>query len=895
MVPTSPLTHRFVSSKLHKGRVHDHLRAGTVTTAFNAFQYPTRSHHLVRFIRAETSTISTASVLKPNTSVTTYGLPSDVLLGNGRAMSDEVSRARRVQQQVQMRMAQKSTLPRQNGSASHYAKSDYGGSSTMKYHTVTPNYSSKSSYMYSGAQTMGPRVAQKPGFSSQSVGPDLHRISVGGGGGGGGSFFREDIRMGGYQGGYQGGYKGGYQGGYQGGFQGGVVQQRPGALSVNAVQHHTAQVNPWTVDTSDGDSMISERDATYGGQYSQSAVNGYTTQIRGGTMIAAPTMTRSLSGTLSRGGGMAGGEMQQEFTQQHSFKGPAQRTLNRMTLRNRQSMGSVSGQQIMQGGSIYGGGGDRVDGGFISSGVSSVSQAIQRKGTMSRAMSMRSMKSVGKGVDIFDEQMEMGGMGSFSGINSLDMPGAIQNLNDPDPELQVLGAAYIQHECYNNKDAKDQVRRLKGISELVKLFNSENQEVQRYATGATRNLIYENMDNKVALIEEGGILHLVEALKDSDEELNKNITGILWNLSSKDNLKEKLARETLPELTDKILIPLTGSSEGVQHSASEADIFYNTTGCIRNMSSVSEKTRQQMRETHGLVDSLVGYVDGSLKENKTEDKGVENAVCVLRNLSYQLYSEMPPSAMMRLEGPTRAEGSGKGEAIGCFTPQSRKSQNSKNQDLSTFTEVARVPKGVEWLWHPQVVGLYKRVLDQCEINSTTREAAAGALQNITAGDKRWASVLSRVALEQERILPVLLVNLRTSNDLELRSLTGLLRNLSRHAKDKNDMATKVVNNLVSRLPDDGYQKEPSSEVTINICGVLNNLVVCSSVAARDITFFDGLPKLIAIKNSHDSSSGKMKAAKAAATVLSNMFQYKKLHKDYKAKGFTRPDFADMCI
>lgn len=38
-------------------------------------------------------------------------------------MSDEMSRARRVQQQVQMRMAEKSTLPRQNGSASHYAKS----------------------------------------------------------------------------------------------------------------------------------------------------------------------------------------------------------------------------------------------------------------------------------------------------------------------------------------------------------------------------------------------------------------------------------------------------------------------------------------------------------------------------------------------------------------------------------------------------------------------------------------------------------------------------------------------------------------------------------------------------------------------------------------------------
>ncbi len=54
-------------------------------------------------------------------------------------------------------------------------------------------------------------------------------------------------------------------------------------------------------------------------------------------------------------------------------------------------------------------------------------------------------------------------------------------------------------------------------------------------------------------------------------------------------------------------------------------------------------------------------------------------------------------------------------------------------------------------------------------------------------DLQWASVLSRVALEEERMLPVLLDLLRTNNELELRSLTGLIRNLSRHAKDKTDM------------------------------------------------------------------------------------------------------------
>ena len=69
------------------------------------------------------------------------------------------------------------------------------------------------------------------------------------------------------------------------------------------------------------------------------------------------------------------------------------------------------------------------------------------------------------------------------------------------------------------------------------------------------------------------------------------------------------------------------------------------------------------------------------------------------------------------------------------------SRQRKDKDLSTFTEVARVPKGMEWLWHPQIVSLYNRILRQCEINAITREAACGALQNITAGDKRVSGLV----------------------------------------------------------------------------------------------------------------------------------------------------------
>uniref|UniRef100_A0A3B4GUI6 Plakophilin 3 n=1 Tax=Pundamilia nyererei TaxID=303518 RepID=A0A3B4GUI6_9CICH len=714
------------------------------------------------------------TALQPNTSVSTYALPSEIKVGNGGSVSDDSAKARRVQQQIQMRLAEKSTLPRQNGSTSHYAMS-------VKYNTHNPSFSSKSSFMYSGSRTIS---------------------------------HTQMIKL---------------------------------KISTHSMQPMPMQMRGWGVDNSDAGSLVSERDATYGRSYAQSAVNGYSSQMMqgGGSSGFQSTMRRSLSGTLSRGGGVPAGGT--EIVQQQSFKGPAHRTISRITNRNRMS------------GSIYGG------------------------GTMSRAMSVKSMQSVGRGMDIYDGQMELGA--SMGNLSELDMQTAVQYLTEEDPSLQALGAAYIQHQCYNDKDSKIQVRQLGGIGDLVQLFNSQDPEVRRYATGATRNIIYENQENKSALIEKDGIQELVKALEENDDELRKNITGIFWNLSSKENLKEKLAKATLPTLAQKILVPLSKNEMGrtahtdsdteiPPESPSETEIFCNATGCLRNLSSVNEKTRRSMRETNGIVESLVNYIKACLKTNR----GVENSVCILRNLSYQLYSELPSSVLARIE-PNRDQDNGLGESIGCFTPQSRKTKTQ----FQILGQVAKMPNGMEWLWHPDILKVYHELLKNCEINSNTREAAAGALQNITAGDKRWPAVLSDMALDKERMLPTIVDMVpRSAKDTELRSLTGFLRNLSRHTDDKDDMAKKTVNTLVDKLPMNGNQKCPSSESVVNICGIFNNLVTGSMSAARDIAQFDGLPKLMSIHNSQTSSLEKNKASTAAATVLSNMYHYKKLHRQYQS-------------
>ncbi|XP_060899075.1 plakophilin-3-like [Labrus mixtus] len=593
------------------------------------------------------------------------------------------------------------------------------------------------------------------------------------------------------------------------------------------------------------------------------------------------TLRRCLSGTLSK----------EEPPSQYIYKGPSHRTISRITNRQQHyhQQSSATGHE----GWVGSGRGVTMAGeGWGTQGQQDVYRDNHVIGTgqyqanlnLHRAASLHSLKSAGKVLDISDGA-SVHSNDALEEMQVLDMATAVRYLSEEDAALQVLGAAYIQHQCYHSNIAKNQVHALHGVPALVQLFSSDNQEVQRFATGAMRNLIFENTDNKSALVNAGGVMRLVSILNKPDEELRKTITGVLWNLSSRDNLKEKLSNEALTELTEKVLIPLCSS---MPLSTSEREIFNNTTGCLRNLSSVSERTRRTMRDMPGLVDSLVSYIK---QEETVDDKGLENSLCVMRNLSYQLYMELPSSVRFRLEG--REAASRDNEAIGCFTVYSKK--NTKlNQSPFIMSEVSQQPKGSEWLWHPKVVVLYKFILLNSNSNSAIREAAIGALQNVTAGETRWSSVLSCVIMDQERMLPLLLDLLDTHSETELRSLTGLLRNLAKHYSDK-DIAKNMVNMLVSKLPSDGFQKEPSSEVVINICGALNHLVTCSSLAAHEISYFNGLPKLVGIKTSHDTSYGSLNAARAASTVLCNMFQYNKLHKNYKLKGFGRQDFIDGTI
>ncbi|KAG7246625.1 hypothetical protein CRUP_027247, partial [Coryphaenoides rupestris] len=95
---------------------------------------------------------------------------------------------------------------------------------------------------------------------------------------------------------------------------------------------------------------------------------------------------------------------------------------------------------------------------------------------------------------------------------------------------------------------------LHGIPKLLRLLpGDDSEEVQRAAAGALRNLVYQNNDNKMEVKEHQGI-------------------------------KEHLCREGFSVLTDNVLVPCSGLSEGdnpKDELLADTNTFHNATGCLR--------------------------------------------------------------------------------------------------------------------------------------------------------------------------------------------------------------------------------------------------------------------------------------------------------------------------
>nr|AAK64215.1 ARVCF isoform A2 [Mus musculus] len=484
-----------------------------------------------------------------------------------------------------------------------------------------------------------------------------------------------------------------------------------------------------------------------------------------------------------------------------------------------------------------------------------------------------------------------------------ELPEVLAMLRHPVDPVKANAAAYLQHLCFENEGIKRRVRQLRGLPLLVALLDHPRAEVRRRACGALRNLSYgRDTDNKAAIRDCGGVPALVRLLRAArDNEVRELVTGTLWNLSSYEPLKMVIIDHGLQTLTHEVIVPHSGwelepNEDSKPRDAEWTTVFKNTSGCLRNVSSDGAEARRRLRECEGLVDALLHALQSAVGRKDTDNKSVENCVCIMRNLSYHVHKEVPGAdryqeAEPGIPGSTTSQRRRKDDAS-CFGGKKAKGKkdaemdrNFDTLDLPKRTEAA---KGFELLYQPEVVRLYLSLLTESR-NFNTLEAAAGALQNLSAGNWTWATYI-RATVRKERGLPVLVELLQSETDKVVRAVAIALRNLSLDQRNKDLIGSYAMTELVRNVRNAQAPAHPSAhleeDTVVAVLNTIHEIVSDSLDNARSLLQARGVPALVALV----ASSQSVREAKAASHVLQTVWSYKELRGALQRDGWTKSRF-----
>lgn len=471
-----------------------------------------------------------------------------------------------------------------------------------------------------------------------------------------------------------------------------------------------------------------------------------------------------------------------------------------------------------------------------------------------------------------------------NGVNTseLTLKEAVDFLSHSEENFQQWGATFIQHNTVKDDQVKQEVSQLGGVPPLVALLRSPYPGVCQAAAGALRNLVFKNQANKQEVQDCGGIGKALQLLKETDStETQKQVTGLLWNLSSTDELKSELIATALPALTDNVIVPFTCWSDNTANNNIHPEVFYNATGCLRNLSCGQKEDRDAMRVCPGLIDSLVSYTQSCVAEENPDDKSVENSTCILHNLSYQLEAEArecfsnyyPPES-----APKKAPAT-----TGCFSPKSSKAQKEFTFDRKPDS----APTGMMWLSHPKTMQTYLSLLGSSQKDGTL-EACCGALQNLTASRDLGSVAMSQILVQKLGVLQYMAPLMKSPSQNLQKTAISLLSNLSKTSWLQSPMAKQVLPELTSILINGPRKMGNSDETTAAVCNMVQGLMSADSEVAKKSLSSD----LISAVADLSEDGAYPKGSKAAALLLHSLWNDKSLQGALKKMGFTKALFIN---
>ncbi|XP_077429267.1 plakophilin-1 [Vanacampus margaritifer] len=498
-------------------------------------------------------------------------------------------------------------------------------------------------------------------------------------------------------------------------------------------------------------------------------------------------------------------------------------------------------------------------------------------------------------VDTLTKQSKLPGKGDSgssgnSALADISMKEAVEFLSNEDIKYQHCGASYIQHNTFIDDKAKQEVLKCKGIAPLVALLNSPNSSLSQTASAALRNLTFKNNDNKEEIQRCGGIASAVALLRETDSpEIQKQLTGLLWNLSSANSLKTDLLKSTMPVLMERVILPYTTSPERGTASGPDHESFYHATGCLRNLSSAKQNNRQTMRKCRGLVDSLVAHLQDCVDAGRTDDKCVENCVCILHNLTFELEAESPAlfnriTALAKPVGPVDIQDDA--GPIGCFSPPTSKSSDTKRYFDFPVVEDPN-PTGAGWLIHSKTLQNYLSLLDSSH-RDETQEACCGALQNLTAQDSIVSNIMSQTVVQKLDGLQVITPLLKSNKITLQRNAVALVRNFSKNPNLQGILAHKVLPELLGLLSAGTKEGNESDDTLAMACQTANILVTKEPESGKRL-LNGGL-----INSLKELSQNRYfpKSSKSASVFLYHLWSDKDIQNLLKRQGMNKSSFVN---
>ncbi|XP_059383270.1 plakophilin-1 isoform X2 [Carassius carassius] len=476
----------------------------------------------------------------------------------------------------------------------------------------------------------------------------------------------------------------------------------------------------------------------------------------------------------------------------------------------------------------------------------------------------------------------LGVSGADGSVPNITLKEAVDYLSHSDTSHQLCGASFIQHHTFTEDRAKQKVCSLGGIPALIQLLKCDNPQLQQITAAALRNVVFKDNNNKLEVESCEGIEAILTLLRNTNIiETQKHLTGLLWNLSSADKLKPKLIRNAMPLLTERVVVPYNFWTDSSTNKHTDPEVFYNTTGCLRNLSCASEKERISMRSCPRLIDSLMSYVQTQVERADPDDKSVENCVCILHNLSYQLEKEAQDHFKLFSFPDEKPNENTNKKSL--FSPKSTKTQKEFNFPAMEKED----PKGVDWLYNQKSLQMYLSLLGLSQ-NEATLEACCGALQNLTASKSHLSTLMNQSIIEKLQGLSVISPLLISQNLGLQKTAVSLVGNMSRVSSLRGTMAKQILRNVSAVLSSVTPNMVRSDSTIATVCRVMNTLMLADPDTAKkviDTKLVDSLSML--------SSNTSFDTAKvAAAVLLRSMWGQKDIQNVLKKQGMNKDKFVN---